>query len=229
MYRISNQKLKMKSNEELMKNVLHAITWEPLLHAAAIEVIVKNGVVKLTGSVDTNAKKEEAKKAVKNVAGVKKVFENFIVVCKTEDIRTDAEIKLAIEKLFSLHWDIPSEKITVVVADSWVFFSRDLEWEYQRETTTKAVKNLIGITGITNHIRVMKKSNDTVKKRKIENALERNDTINQKDIDVVVLNTVVNLSGNVETPFQKKVAEIIVCNIVGIKEVKIDLKIDFDK
>jgi hypothetical protein len=31
----------MKSNEELMKNVLHAITWEPLLHAAAIEVIVK--------------------------------------------------------------------------------------------------------------------------------------------------------------------------------------------
>jgi hypothetical protein len=49
--------------------------------------------VKLTGSVDTNAKKEEAKKKqLKNVWCKKKVFENFIVVCKTEDIRTDAEI-----------------------------------------------------------------------------------------------------------------------------------------
>jgi osmotically-inducible protein OsmY len=157
------------------------------------------------------------------------VFENFIVVCKAKDKRTDAEIKLAIENLFNFNWDIPSEKITVIVTNSWVFLSGDLEWEYQRETTTKAVKNLIGITGITNHIRIMKTSNDTIRKRKIENALERNDTINQKDIDVVVHDTVVNLSGNVETTFQKKVAEIIACNIAGVKEVKNDLKINLDK
>jgi hypothetical protein len=31
----------MKSNEELMKNVLNAINWEPLLHATEIGVIVK--------------------------------------------------------------------------------------------------------------------------------------------------------------------------------------------
>jgi osmotically-inducible protein OsmY len=30
--------------------------------------------VKLTGSVDTNAKKEETKKQLKNVAGVKRLF-----------------------------------------------------------------------------------------------------------------------------------------------------------
>jgi osmotically-inducible protein OsmY len=219
----------MKNNEELMKNVLNAINWEPLLHAAEIGVMVKDGVVKLSGSVDTYAKKGEAKTAVKNVAGVKKVFENFTVVCKAKDKRTDTEIKLAIEKLFHFNWDIPTEKITVIVTNSWVFLSGDLEWEYQRETTTAAVKNLIGITGITNHIRMVKTSNDTFKKRKIENALERNDTINQKDIDVVVIDTVVRLSGTVETLFQKKVAEIIACNIAGVKEVKNDLKINLDK
>ena len=219
----------MKNNEELMKNVLNAINWEPLLHAAEIGVMVKDGVVKLSGSVDTYAKKGEAKTAVKNVAGVKKVFENFTVVCKAKDKRTDSEIKLAIEKLFHFNWDIPTEKITVIVTNSWVFLSGDLEWEYQRETTTAAVKNLIGITGITNHIRMVKTSDDTVKKRKIKNALERNDTINQKDIDVVVIDTVVRLSGTVETLFQKKVAEIIACNIAGVKEVKNDLKINLDK
>ena len=83
--------------------------------------MVKDGVVKLTGSVDTYAKKGEAKTAVKNVVGVKRVFENFIVVCKAKDKRTDAEIKLAIENLFNFNWDIPSEKITVIVTNSWVF------------------------------------------------------------------------------------------------------------
>jgi hypothetical protein len=37
-----------------------------------------------------------------------------------------------------------------------------------KETTTKAVKNLIGITGVTNHIRIMKTSNDTVKREKLK-------------------------------------------------------------
>jgi osmotically-inducible protein OsmY len=42
----------MKSNEELQKNVVDAINWEPLLNAAVIGVMA-NGVVTLTGSVNT--------------------------------------------------------------------------------------------------------------------------------------------------------------------------------
>lgn len=43
----------MKTNEELQKDVQNAIKWEPLLHAAEIGVSVKNGVVSLTGNVDS--------------------------------------------------------------------------------------------------------------------------------------------------------------------------------
>ncbi|OCB78523.1 BON domain-containing protein [Flavobacterium crassostreae] len=152
----------MKSNEELMKNVLNAINWEPLLHAAEIGVMVKYGVVKLTGSVDTYAKKVEVEKAAKNVTGVKEVFEDIIVVCRTMDKRTDAEISTAIEKKFRLNWDIPTKKIKVIVKSSWVFLSGELEWEYQKEVATEAVKNLIGITGITNNITVVSSAEDTI-------------------------------------------------------------------
>lgn len=48
---------KMKTNEELEKDVQNAIKWEPLLHAAEIGVSVKDGVVTLSGQVDSYAKK----------------------------------------------------------------------------------------------------------------------------------------------------------------------------
>ena len=43
----------MKSNAELQKDVQDAIKYEPLLNAAEIGVKIKDGVVTLTGSVDS--------------------------------------------------------------------------------------------------------------------------------------------------------------------------------
>ena len=69
----------MKTNEELQKDVQNAIKWEPLLNAAEIGVTAKDGVVSLTGVVDSYSKKLEAENAAKNVAGVKAVVEKIEV------------------------------------------------------------------------------------------------------------------------------------------------------
>ena len=144
----------MKSNEELQKNVVDAINWEPLLKAAEIGVMANKGLITLTGSVNTYAKKAEAEQAAKNVAGVKKVIEDIKVVCNTKHKRTDAEIQTAVETAFLWYWDIPAEKISVIVENGWVFLSGELEWNYQKEATKKVLNNLIGITGITNNISI---------------------------------------------------------------------------
>ena len=47
----------MKTNEQLQKDVQHAIKWEPLLNVAEVGVTAKDGVVTLTGSVDSYTKK----------------------------------------------------------------------------------------------------------------------------------------------------------------------------
>lgn len=67
----------MKTNEELQRAVLDAIKWEPLLNAAEIGVTAKDGVVTLTGVVNSFAKKAEAKMAAKKVVGVKAVVEKI--------------------------------------------------------------------------------------------------------------------------------------------------------
>jgi osmotically-inducible protein OsmY len=55
----------MKSNAELQQDVQNAIKWQPLLNAAEIGVTAKDGIVSLTGVVDSFAKKTEAEDAAK--------------------------------------------------------------------------------------------------------------------------------------------------------------------
>lgn len=45
----------MKTNEELQKDVQDALKWEPLLKAAEIGVTAKDGVITLSGTVDSYA------------------------------------------------------------------------------------------------------------------------------------------------------------------------------
>lgn len=51
----------MKTNEELQKDVQNAIKWEPLLNAAEIGVTAKDGIITLTGSVNSYAKNQKLK------------------------------------------------------------------------------------------------------------------------------------------------------------------------
>lgn len=82
----------MKTNQELQKDVQDAIRWEPLLNAAEIGVTAKDGVITLTGTVDSYYKKVEAETAAKNVAGVKAVAEEITI--KYGDYGKKATLKL---------------------------------------------------------------------------------------------------------------------------------------
>ena len=82
----------MKTNEELQKDVQDAIKWEPLLNAAEIGVTAKDGVITLTGTVDSYTKKSEAEDAAKNVAGVKAVVEKIEIKFGSTWQKDDNEI-----------------------------------------------------------------------------------------------------------------------------------------
>ena len=47
----------MKSDSKLQHDVMEELRWEPFLNASAIGVAVKNGIVTLSGQVDSYFKK----------------------------------------------------------------------------------------------------------------------------------------------------------------------------
>jgi len=127
----------MKSNEVLQKEVQDAIKWEPLLNAAEIGVTVKDGVVSLTGTVDSYYKKSEAEDAAKKVAGVKAVVEKIEINSGDTGKTSDSDIATEVLNAFKWNWEIPGDKVKVKVEDGWVTLEGNLNWNYQREAAKK--------------------------------------------------------------------------------------------
>jgi osmotically-inducible protein OsmY len=63
----------MKTDSQLKNDVEAELDWDPAINAAAIGVSAMEGVVTLTGHIDTFAEKFAAERAARRVAGVKAV------------------------------------------------------------------------------------------------------------------------------------------------------------
>ncbi len=216
-----------KTNETLQKDVQDAIKWEPLLSAAEIGVIVKDGVVTLTGSVDSYSKKLEAEDAAKNVAGVKAVVEKIEINFGHGDKKDDNEIATEIISALKWNWEVPNDKVKVKVENGWVSLSGELSWNYQKDAAQKAINKLDGVMGVSNNISIKSESNDAIEKKLIEDALDRNWSIDNGDIDVKVAGTRVTLEGTVDSWYQRDEAGRIAWNAPGVWNVDNNLVVDW--
>jgi osmotically-inducible protein OsmY len=217
----------MKTNEDLQKDVQDAIKWEPLLNAAEIGVTVKDGVVTLTGTVDCYAKKREAEEAAKRVAGVKAVVEKITIEFGSMATHNDAAIASDVVKALKRSGNVPSDGLTVKVEHGWVILGGEVQWNYQKEAAKEAIKNLADVKGVSNDIRIKLNAHDALEKMDIEQALMRNWSINERDIQVKVTGNNVTLHGKVSSIYQRDEAGRIAWNAPGVQTVDNELVVDY--
>src|SRR5690348_18448004 len=105
----------IKTDEEIQKDVLAEFKWDAQLQPNEIGVAVKDGVVTLTGWVDSYLKKWAAEDAAKRVRGVRAVANDIEVRLPGSSERTDADIAAAAAR--ALEWDafIPAGQVKVTV------------------------------------------------------------------------------------------------------------------
>ena len=218
----------MKNNETLQKDVQDAIKWEPLLHAAEIGVIVNDGIVTLTGTVDSYAKKKEAEDAAKKIAGVKAVVNDIKVKLGKTAIKEDTEVAGDVLRALKENWLVPDSKIKVTVDDGWVTLEGTLNWDFQREAAKKAVRYLTGVRGVINKMKIQSEVEDDIEKHKVEDALRRNWAIESDKIQVRSEGTTITLSGIVTSLFQKEEAERIAYKTPGVWYVDNQLVVECD-
>lgn len=216
----------MKTNAELQRDVQEAIKWEPLLHAAEIGVIVSDGIVTLTGTVDSYAKKMEAERAAKKVAGVKAIAENIDVKFPSSFSKTDAEVAEEVVGALKAAYNVPDDRVKVQVEDGWVTLEGDVPWYYQKEAAESAVKYLTGVKNVKNNIQVKSKLHDALEKKNIQRALNRS-AINDENIEVEVSGTTVTLDGTVDSWYQREEAGRIAWKTPGVQNVKNNLVVDY--
>jgi len=208
----------IRTDEELQKDVLAELKWNAQIQPNEIGVSVKDGVVTLTGWVDSYLKKWSAEEAAHKVAGVKAVANDIEVKLATE--RTDPDIAEA--AVHALEWDafVPSDKVHVTVSKGWVTLKGEVEWRYQKEDAERVVRRLTGVKGVTNLITVKPRITPSELKKKIENALVRNAEIDANKITVEVQGSKAILKGTVRAWAEKEEAARVAWSAPGITSVE---------
>jgi len=209
----------MKTDQQLQQAVIDELTWDPSVHASEIGVIVKDGVVTLDGEVSSFAEKWSAERAAQRVTGVQALAVGLDVKLSALGKRSDSDIARSAQT--ALHWcsSCPSEAIQLMVEDGWITLTGTVEWHYQKQAATDALRDLIGVTGVSDQISISPKVLSTVVKADIEAALKRRSTSEAQEIHVEVQGADVTLSGTVHSWAERELARHSAWGTKGVRQV----------
>jgi osmotically-inducible protein OsmY len=194
-----------RTDQETQADVLAELRWDPQIKANEIGVSVKDGVVTLTGIVDTYLKKWRAEEVAHRVAGVLAVANDIQVRIVGE--RTDTDIAAAAVNALQWNSSVPAAKVQITVENGWVTLKGDVEWQYQKQEAERVIRRLRGVRGVSNLITVKPSASPTDLKKKIEDALVRSAEVDAKGITVEVQGSKVILKGKVRSWAERQEAE----------------------
>ena len=216
----------MKSDIQIQKDVIEQLKWEPFLNASEIGVAVKNGIVNLSGQVDSYSKKLSAENAAKKIAGVKAIAEDIQIGVSPAYNKTDTEIAEAVVNALKWHSAVQEEKIKIKVENGSVRLDGEVEWEYQRINAKSAIENLTGVRSVINLITVKPVVTATDIQKKMSSFFHRSATIDSGKITAEVKGSKVILRGTVRSFAEKEDAETAAWNAPGVTSIESKLEIE---
>jgi osmotically-inducible protein OsmY len=206
-------------DENTQRDVLEELQWDTHVQPNEIGVVVKDGIVTLTGWVDSYLKKPAAEEAAHRVLGVLAVANDIEVRLPGFAERTDADLAAAV--LNALRWDaaIPAGKVDVTVSQGWVTLKGEVDHYFQKRDSEPAIERLSGVRGVSNLLTVKPQPVPQDLKSQIQKALVRNAQTDASRITVEVQGSKVILRGTVSSYAEKKAAEETACSASRVTEV----------
>jgi osmotically-inducible protein OsmY len=196
--------------------VLQQLGWDSQVDASGIGVTAREGVVTLTGFIDSYAGKLGAERAAKRIRGVRAIANDLQVTLRLE--RTDTDIATDAARALELRLTLPSS-IQAVVHQGHVTLTGTVHTLFQRAVAEKALRYVKGIKGIVNRVVVMPTASATDIRPRIVRALHQDAEVDARGIEVLVSEGTVTLTGTVRSWHERQSAERAAMHAPGITHV----------
>jgi osmotically-inducible protein OsmY len=192
----------MSTDNSIKTHILAELVWDPMVEAAEIGVTVRDGLVTLSGHVDSFWQKRAAEQASARIKGVRAIADEIEVRLPPHIDRSDAEIAAA--AVNRLDWDgaVPKDAVHVVVQGGHVTLKGEVAQQFQRRAAAWAVQPLWGVLSVANQITVTAPSKSPADPDQISDDIRRALNRSWFASDTVHVSSsggIVTLSGSAET------------------------------
>ena len=189
----------MKTDLQIRSDVGAELMWDPAVDAANVGVGVRDGIVTLSGTVDTYVQKHAVERAARRVAGVRGIAVDLEVRLAPGHARTDAEIAQAAVHALRWHSLVPEDRVKVQVEAGLVTLTGEVDWGYQSASAEQCVRPLVGVQGVRNEIRLKQRANPADLRADLVAAFTRHAQREASHIAIDVDGGVVTLRGTVDS------------------------------
>ena len=140
-----------RTDTELAQAALAALKWNTVVPKDRVTLVVKDGWITLTGTLDWQYQKDGAARAVRDLTGVKGVTNEIHVkpAVKTTDVRDK------IEAAFKRSAEIDARRVNVTAQDGKVILSGNVHSWAERQEAERAAWAAPGVTHVDDRLTVV--------------------------------------------------------------------------
>lgn len=183
-----------KPDHLLEAEVREELRWDPKLNDSRIVVKAHDGLIILSGAVDTFTEAQRALDDAGSIGGVKAV-DNQLLVGPEGALATDSQIAADCMSALGAEALVPHGAVTAAVKDSRVTLSGKVHHDFQRRAARHAVAGVAGVAGVTDQLSLTDEPIATDIAHRIDDALARKALLEGSHIQVTTTGHTVVLDG----------------------------------
>jgi osmotically-inducible protein OsmY len=215
-------------DENIKRDVVDQLYWDSRVNAADVKVEVFDGIVTLSGSVNTSNARYSASSDAWMIEGVTDVNNDLQVHYESNiSLPTDLQIKSQAENTLLWNEDIDSTNIEVSVSQGIVTLNGTVDSLWKKWEAEQTVYRNFGVVSVENHLTIVPTTSivDQDIAEDIEKALDRNYYVDAENVSVKVDRGIVTLMGQVSSTIARTHAEDIAMYTVGVMDVENELRL----